>query len=240
MLQITDHVALVLGDAIDMGMTRPHEDLERHQPTDHRLGGVPVTFAVGAWCAVDIVQVKASRNDAGVSSYETLIEQARTSSARVTVAAVLRSVNERRVIALIEIPGHDAFRHLRSAWDDHHLAAKRHDVAESTALALYRVVASAGAASVDPGSHDGYAFERVAIGPDRAPAIVAAIKTAPGFSGALVLAADDGSAMVIVYRFAHMAALDAFRESAAAAQVLGPVGADGESISAVQPVRTFG
>ena len=42
-------------------MTRPHEDLERHTPTDHRPGGVPVTFAPGTWCAIDIAHVKADR-----------------------------------------------------------------------------------------------------------------------------------------------------------------------------------
>src|ERR1700681_818925 len=107
-------------------MPRPHEDLERHTPTDHRPGGPPIGFAQGAWVAIDVAHVKADRVGAGISAYETLIEKARKSSMKARSAVVLRSVNNRRVIALVEIEGHEAFRHLKSAWDDHHLKAERH------------------------------------------------------------------------------------------------------------------
>jgi hypothetical protein len=221
-------------------MPRPHEDLERHTFTDHRPGGPPVTFAPGAWCAIDIAHMRADRLGAGISTYETLIEKARTSSTKAGAAVVLGSVNRRRVIALIGITGHEAFSHLRSAWDDHHLNAQRHAVAESSSLVLYRLAASAGDASLDPASHDAYAFEHVAHGPERAQALITAIAAAPGFRGALVFGSDDASASAIVYRFEHGAELDAFRDGAAAQQVLGPVGASGESISAVHLIRTFG
>jgi hypothetical protein len=221
-------------------MPRPHEDLERHTLTDHRPGGAPVDLAPGAWCAIDIVHVKADRVDAGIASYETLIEKARTSTANARAAVVLRSVHNRRVIALVEIEGHDAFRHLASAWDDHHLKAERHAVAESSALALYRLTVSSGTASLDPASTDAYVFEHIARGPERVRPLIATIGAAQGFRGVLLFGSDDASASAIVYRFAHAAEFDAFRESPAARQTLGPAGASGDSVSAVHPVRTFG
>ena len=221
-------------------MPRPHEDLERHTPTDHRPGGAPIEFAPSAWCAIDVVHVKADRVDAGIAAYETLIEKARTSTAKARAAVVLRSVNHRRVIVLVEIEGHDAFRHLVSAWDDHHLKAERHAVAESSALALYRLAMGSGAVSLDPASKDAYAFEHVARGPERVRPLIATIAAAQGFRGVLLFGSDDASASAIVYRFAHAAELDAFRESPAARQALGPVGSGGDSMSAVHPVRTFG
>jgi hypothetical protein len=221
-------------------MPRPHEDLERHTPTDHRPGGPPIGFAQGAWVAIDVAHVKADRVGAGISAYETLIEKARKSSMKARSAVVLRSVNNRRVIALVEIEGHEAFRHLKSAWDDHHLKAERHAVAESSSLALYRVAASDGDTSFDPASKDAYAFEHVTRAPERVRALSIAIAAAQGFRGVLVFGSDDASASAIVYRFEHSAELDAFRESAAAVQVLGPVGASGETVWAVRPVKTFG
>jgi hypothetical protein len=221
-------------------MTRPHEDLERHTPTDHRPGGVPVTFAPGTWCAIDVAHVKADRVNAGISAYETLIEKARTSTVKAHAAAILRSVNNRRVIALIGINGHDAFRHLKTAWDDHHLTAERHAVAESSALALYQVAASGGNATIDPTSADSYTFEQVARDPAHVRALTAAIGTAEGFRGLLVFGTDDARASVVVYRFEHAAQLDAFRQSAAVRQILGLVSDMGDVASPVHPVKTFG
>jgi hypothetical protein len=183
--------------------------------------------------------VKADRVDAGISTYETLIEQARA-SAKARAAVVLRSANNHRVIALIEIAGHEAFRHLESAWDKHHLEAERHAVAESSTLVLYRVATTTGDMSIDPASKDAYAFEHVARGPEQVRAIATAIGAAQGFRGALVLGSDDARASAIVYRFERSAELDAFRESAPALQSLGPVGATGETRWAVHPVKTFG
>jgi hypothetical protein len=221
-------------------MTRPHEDLERHTPTDHRPGGAPLAFAPGAWCAIDVAHVRADRVDAGISAYETVIEQARTSTVRAHGAAILRSVNDRRVIALVAIDGHGAFRHLQSAWDDHHLSAQRHAVAESSSLTLYQLIAGAGDATIDPASKDSYAFEQVARDPDHVRGLIAAVAAAQGFRGALVFGRDDAKASAIVYRFEHARQLDAFRQSPAAQQLLGPIGAGGETMSAVHPVKTFG
>jgi hypothetical protein len=194
-------------------MTRPHEDLERHTFVDHRPGGVPVSFAPGSWCAIDVVHTKAERVGAGISAYETLIEKARTASLGVRVAAVLRSVNDRRVIVLVGIEGHEAFGHLRSAWDDHHLVAERRDVAESSALGLYRVATNSGDASIDPATKDAYAFARVARGAQLTNALA---------RGALVFESDGDESSIIIYRFGHAEGLD------------------GETMMAVRPVRTFG
>ncbi len=220
-------------------MTRPHEDLERHTPVDHRPGGLPVTFAAGAWCAIEVAHVEADRVGAAISTYETLIEKARTSSAKAHAAAVLRSVNNRRVIALIGLDGHEGFRHIKSAWDDHHLFAERHDVAESGSLALYRLAASAGDVYIDPTCKDAYAFERVAREPERARELIEPIVAARGFEGALVFGGDGASASAIVYRFGHSEEIDSFRASSAALSILGPLGATGETLYAVHPVKTF-
>lgn len=216
-------------------MTRPHEDLQRHTPTDHRAGGVPIRFAADAWCAIDIAHLKAERADAGIAAYETLIEKARR-----RLAVVLRAVNKRRVISILEIEGHEAFRHLQSAWDDHHLVATRHDVAESSTLSLYRVAGAAGDPAIDPLTKDSWAFEHVSRHADRVDAIVKAISSAEGFGGVLVFGYDDLSAAAVLYRFTHAAQFLAFRASAPAQQILGPVAASGDTLTAVRPVRTFG
>jgi hypothetical protein len=220
-------------------MPRPHEDLEHHTPVDHRVGGAPVTFAPGSWCAVDVAHVAAERIGAGISTYETLIEKARTSSAKARTSAVLRSVNNRRVVALVQIDGHEGFRHIQAAWDDHHLNAERHTVAESQALGLFTVTASAGDASLDPASSDAYAFEHIARDPQQVRDLLKPLASAPGFRGALLFGTDDPNASAIIYRFSHSAQIDAFRTSSAAVANLGPLGGEGETLFGVHPVKTF-
>jgi hypothetical protein len=220
-------------------MPRTHEDKERHTPVDHRLGGLPITFAAGAWCAIEVAHVSAGRVDAGISTYETLIERARTSGAKARTAAVLRSANNRRVVALVELDGHEGFRHLHSAWDYRHLEAANHNVAESDSLALYQVAASEGETNIDPDSKHAYAFERVARKPQNVRKIVTAVANAPGARGALVFGSDDGNTSAIVYRFERAEDVVAFRASRAALDILGSVSAEGEALSIVHPVKTF-
>jgi hypothetical protein len=221
-------------------MTRPHEDLQRHAPADHRPGGPPVTFAPATWSAIAVAHLRADRVNAGLSAYETLIEKARTSAAKVGTAVVLRSTNNRRVIAIAAIGGHDPFRHLQSAWDDHHLNSERHAVAESRVLAIYRVAASAGDIAFDPASSHAYAFEHVAHEPERVRALLASISPAEGFRGVLLFGSDDAKSSAIVYRFEHARQLDDFRTSAAAQQILGPIADTGDAMYAVHVIRTFG
>jgi hypothetical protein len=71
-------------------------------------------------------------------------------------------------------------------------------------------------------------------------ALAAAAPKAHGFRGVVVFGADDDKGSIIVYHFGHAADLDTFRASAEAQRILGPLRADGETISAVHPVRTFG
>src|SRR5271154_4460850 len=111
-------------------MSRPHEDRRRHTLVDHRTGGAPITFVPGAWCAIEMLHVAADRSDAAISSYETLVERARTPTKGVGIAALLRSRDRRRVVVLFQLDGHEAFRHLAAAWDHHHVLSERHSVAE--------------------------------------------------------------------------------------------------------------
>jgi hypothetical protein len=207
---------------------------------DHREGGPPITPRAGSWFAIDVVHVTAERIGAGLSAYESLIEQARTSSAKARTATVLRSANDRRVVALVEIGGHDAFSHLKSAWDDHHLSSEHRAVAESSALGLYQVAADAGESAIDPGSTDAYAFERVARAPQEVRALIPSASSAAGFVGLVVFGTSDGEASAILYRFHHRADLDAFRAGPAATKILGNAGSSGESAFAVRPAKTFG
>ncbi|HTU70174.1 MAG TPA: hypothetical protein VMF11_07610 [Candidatus Baltobacteraceae bacterium] len=207
-------------------MTRPHEDLQRHAPTDHRVGGPVVAFAPGSWWAIDVVHVASNREDAAISSYETLIEKARASGTRAREAAVLAAHDHRRVIVLVHLDGHEAFRHLNAAWDDHHLFTERHAVAESHAIALYRLAACSGEGRIDPATHDAYAFEHALIGGEAARAAIDAAAKAPGFRGVCLFTTDDDRASAIVYRFEQREQIDAFR-------------APGEVFYPVHAVRTF-
>lgn len=192
-------------------MTRPHEDLQRHTPVDHRPGGPPIQLPVHTWCAIDIVHVKSDRVDAGLSAYETLIEQARrTPAMKAKSAAILRSADRRRVFVLVEVGGHDGFAHLRSAWDDHHLQAEHRTVAESSTLALYRVISATGECALDPQSKDVYA-------------VATAQTAAEGFRGALLFASDDATKSFAIYRFEHAAQIEGLRPAA----------------QPVHPVKTF-
>jgi hypothetical protein len=206
-------------------MSRPHEDRQRHTATDHHAGGPAIVFAPGAWWAIAVVHVTAERADAAIASYETLVEKARTSAARVHEAASLRSQNHRRVIVLLHLDGHEAFRHLGAAWDDHHLVAQRHDVAESRSLTLYRLAANLGDAAIDPASTDALAFEQFSDNLERMQAVTSSIAAAPGFRGASTLRSDDDSTAAIVYRFANVEEVGAFRAS--------------ETLYPVHVVRTF-
>jgi len=199
-------------------MTRPHEDIQRHTATDHRSGGPVIALTAPAWWAIAVVSVKEYRADAGVASYETLVEKARSGAPNVREAAILLSHNQRRVIAMLHLEGHDAFRHLVAGWDDDHLHAERHDVAESLNLALYRLATVTGEAAIDPTSQDVYAFEHSSAN--------VASSVPAGVRGTGVFDADDGRVRAIIYRFENLEQTEAS-------------GAPGETLYTVKPVRTF-
>jgi hypothetical protein len=188
------------------------------------------------WCAIEILHVAADRSDAAISSYETLVERARASIKGIGIAALLRSHDRRRVIALVQLEGHEAFRHLAAAWDHHHVLNERHAVAEARTLALYSLRAAIGEDIIDPESSDAYAFEHLLRDVDGARDVVA---HAPGFLSAYLFGTDDRAASVILYRFEHAQEIEAFREAADAQRALGPRGALGETFALVHPVRTF-
>jgi hypothetical protein len=192
-------------------MPRPHEDRQRHTLVDHHTGGTIVSFAPGSWWAISIADVAAARALAGVATYETLIEKARVSAAKAHEAVVFRSHNHRRVIALLRLDGHEAFRHLTAAWDDHHLFAERHAVAQSHSLNLYRLATTTGEAAIDPASTDAYAFEHLLMAAQKTEAVTAPIIAAPGFRGISIFDSDDDRTSAIIYRVAHVEEIEAFR-----------------------------
>ncbi|HMD01465.1 MAG TPA: hypothetical protein VKG44_00745, partial [Candidatus Baltobacteraceae bacterium] len=220
-------------------MPRPHEDLQRHTATDHRAGGPTIAFPAASWCAIEVAYVVAERAPAGVASYETLIEKARASTPKAHEAAVLRSHNQRRVIALLHLDGHEAFRHLSAAWDDHHVFAERHAVAESRSLALYRLSAALGEPAFDPSSTDAYAFEHILSSVERVRSIGPSLAAVTNFRGASIFGTDDDRASAIVYRFVHAEDIEAFRVAPETQRVLGPIGEPGETFYPVHVVRTF-
>ncbi len=201
-------------------MTRPHEDLQHHTAVDHRPGGSPLALAKNVWCAIDLVHVKSDRVSAGISAYETLIEEAKKSAAKVGRAAILRAGDDRRILALIEVGGHDAFKHVQSAWDDHHLLAEHRTVAESSKLTLYQVIAMTGDCALDPQSKDAYAVEGFPTGPQHVAQLIATLAPAQGFLGALLFGTDDATKSLVIYRFEHAAQIEGLR---AAAQPVHPV-----------------
>ncbi len=192
-------------------MPRPHEDLERHVLVDHRTGGEPVFFTQGSWIAIEIGHVKASRVDAALAAYESMLERWRAANDRHRVAAVLSAANERAVIALCELGGHDDFRRLASAWDEHHRLAAGHAVVESRSLALYQVAESFGDLSLDPSSRDAYVLARVyPLG--TGAAVDPRMLQAAGFESAVVFRSTDANRQAIIYRFESFDSYNAVRD----------------------------
>jgi hypothetical protein len=220
-------------------MSRPHDDRERHTLVDHRPGGTPATFAAGTWVAIGIARVTAERNDACIAAYETLIEKAQTSNIGAFPAMVFASHNGRRVVTLVGLRGHDGFRHLTAAWDDHHRNAQHRAIAESVSFALYEVAVSIGDAAIDPASHDAYVYEHVKRPVSRVGELFSTLDDQPEFRGATICHDDGETATVILSRFAHVAAYEVFRTSRGAVTVLGSPGDPGEASFAVYPRKSI-
>lgn len=220
-------------------MSRPHEDRERHTLVDHRPGGSSAAFTVGSWLAVGVARVKAERNDACIAAYETLVEKAGTSNVHAGPAVVFSSDNGRRVVAMVGVRGHDGFRHLAAAWDDHHRSEQHRAIAESLSFALYEVAAGIGAADIDPASHDVYVYERLERPVPRASELFSSLGAETGFRGATVFNGDGATVTVILSRFAHLAAYDAFRTGRAAVNALGSAGESGDASFAVHARKTI-
>jgi len=226
-------------NAEDRALPRTHEDRERHTLVDHRAGGPPAAFATGSWLAIGIARVKAERNDACVSAYETLVEKARTSNVHAGSAAVLASDNERRVVVLVGVRGHDGFRHLAAAWDDHHRNAQHRVIAESVSFALYEVAAAIGAVEIDPSSHDAYVYEHVERPVERVADLLSSLGATPEFRGALIFGGDTTTGTVVLSRFEHSAAYTTFRSGRDAINALGSLSGSGETSFGVHPRKTF-
>lgn len=115
-----------------------------HTNVDHREAGPDVELtASNAWVAVAEFDTKSDRQRAVVSSLETRIELFRRER-HVASSFVMSSRDGHRVVALLWISGHDDFRSLQSAWDQHELPLARRDKAESSRLLLCRCTATSG------------------------------------------------------------------------------------------------
>ena len=220
-------------------MSRPHEDLERHTLVDHRPGGEAIAFPTGSWLVLGVARVKAERSDACVAAYESLVEKAQTSNVHGGPAAVLTSHNHRRVITMVGVRGHDEFRHLAAAWDDHHRFAQHRAIAESVSLGLFEVATAIAAADIDPASHDVFEYEQFERPVSNAADVFAAAGESANFRGATILHGDDGRATVLLSRFAHVAAYEEFRSGRVATNALGAVDQSGTTSFQVAVARTF-
>jgi hypothetical protein len=220
-------------------LSRPHEDRKRHTLVDHRPGGLPVTFPNGSWLVIGVAHVKAERSDACVAAYETLVEKARTSNVHAGSAVVMTSHNGRRVVTMVGVRGHDGFRHLAAAWDDHHRFAEHRAIAESVSLALYEVAASAGDTVLDPASHDTFVYEQFERSVPGIVDVYAASDALPDFRGAMILRGDDGRSTVVISHFVNSESYAAFRTSRAVANAVGSEDETGTTSFSVHPARTF-
>ena len=140
---------------------------------------------------------------------------------------------------MLRVDGHEAFRHLKAAWDDHHLFAERRAVAESQDLGLFRLASATDEAVLDPTSHDAFSFERLSLGIERVRPVSTLIAAAAGYRGAAIFGSDDDSASAIVYRFTHAQEIEEFRAGRDAQRILGPIGDSGEAFYPIHVVRTF-
>jgi hypothetical protein len=186
-----------------------------------------------------VARVRADRNDACVSAYETLVEKASTSNVHGDPAIVFASDKKRRVIVMVGVLGHDAFGHLSAAWDDHHRNAQHRAISESVSFALYKVVAHTGIADIDPAASDAYEYERLERGVPQLAELFSSLNALLEFRGATVLYDDVASATVIVSRFSHVAAYDAFRTGPEAIKLLGAADEPGRTSFPLRPRKTL-
>jgi hypothetical protein len=200
-----------------------------HTPVDHRAGGPPIPV------------VRADRAPAAIAASETLVELL-AKEADVRAAAIFVSRHERRVATFLWLGGHGDFAKLQHAWDEHHLEREHREAVEKRDLSMCRVIATAGDATLTPGSHTVLALERLDLsGPKAAEGLNVIERTRPdGFVGAAVFADDDQTHSYLMHRWEHKENVAAFRGSAVANKALGPAGQTGDAYELYELVRTFG
>jgi hypothetical protein len=112
-------------------------------------------------------------------------------------------------------------------------------ISESVSFALYKVVAHAGNADVDPSSDDAYMYEHVDRSVPNVAELFSSLNMSLDFRGATVLYDDAAVATVIVSRFAHIAAYDTFRAGPEATKLLGAPGEPGTTSFQMRPRKTL-
>lgn len=192
------------------------------------------------WTAVELIHVRSDRAPAAIAASETLIELL-GKEIDVRSAAIFVSQHQRRVATFVWLTGHADYAKLQHAWDAHHLEREHREAVEKRDLSLCRVSAIAGEPTIAQGAHTVWAIEKFGFSAARVAVVLNIIERSrpPGFSGAVLLGADDGTHSYLGHCWEHRESLTAFRESEATTRAIGQPGQTGDAFELYQPVRTF-
>ncbi|MGB8267358.1 MAG: hypothetical protein WCE44_13585 [Candidatus Velthaea sp.] len=130
-----------------------------HTNVDHRQRGPDVEILAGkTWIAIAEFTARPDRQEAVISAVETRIELFRQKH-HVAPSFLIASRDGHRVIAFLGVSGHDEFRELQSAWDQHEQHLARTDKAEASKLVLCHCTATSGDPTFSVGSTDVLTFD---------------------------------------------------------------------------------
>ncbi len=165
-----------------------------HTNVDHRETGPDLALAAsGAWIALAEFHTKPDRQHAAIAAAETRIELFQRER-HVTSALVMASNDGHRVVALLWIGGHDDFRSLQSAWDQHQQHLAHTDKAASWKMWLCRCTATSGDPTFEVGGPEVVTFENLSNGDHTLPDDDTTV------GGALLSAETDGGAFRLMRR----------------------------------------
>ncbi len=174
------------------GTVHPHTDV------DHKSGGPDVELAdAKGWVAVAEFDVKPDRQQAEISALETRIELFRHER-HVGPSFVFASRDKHRVGAFLWLGGHDAFRSLQSAWDQHAQHLARTDKAESGKLFLCTCRSTTGNPTFEVEGSDVVTFD--ALAPAAVEAAVADAARETTVLGTALLADDTSEHFFLLTR----------------------------------------
>jgi hypothetical protein len=174
-----------------------------HTGVDHRSIGPDVELAdAKGWVAVAEFDVKPDRQQAEISALETRIELFRRER-HVESSFVFASRDKHRVGAFLWIDGHDAFRSLQSAWDQHAQHLARTDKAESGRLFLCTCKSTTGNPTFEVEGSDVITFD--ALAPAAVGEAVAYAASESAVLGTALLADDTSEHFFLLTRCASVA-----------------------------------
>jgi hypothetical protein len=176
---------------------RPHTDV------DHRSAGPDVDIAEAkGWVAVAEFGVKPDRQQAEISALETRVELFRRER-HIGASFVIASRDKHRVGAFLWLGGHDAFRSLESAWDQHALHLARTDKAESSKLFLCTCKSTTGNPTFEVEGSDVVTFD--ALAPAATEAAVAEAARETTVLGTALLGDDTSEHFFLLTRCSSVA-----------------------------------